>query len=316
MSGAALRALVLTGVFLAACAAPAQVAPSASVSSAAAAAPPDLVVGRVARGTRVIWLTERPHLVVIEPFTGVTSVVPVTGLLPGERPWGLAVLDGDESYWTLLSPRTLGRIGADGRVLTRLATGTPRLAVYGWRHQLLLMDPHAPPGEPVLVRVSPLAPNRSPAPFGSLLARHFARPRADVWLFNYPDCGVGWGDEIPCWFRDLAAVDLTGTDGVGRRVALEGLQDLPRDVLDGPMDTMPRVIRDAHAAADGHLWVLSYAGGEDPADGGAQRLTRHAADGALMASTRLEAPARMLLALRDAEAWLLVGSSIRTVTLR
>jgi hypothetical protein len=315
MPGAGRPCLLLACLALAGCAEPSPSRVSQPASEMSVGLDLDRLVGRIVRDAKVVWLTERSQLVTVEPFTGATTVVAIDGLLPGEHPWGLAALDGGEDYFTLLSPRILGRVGFDGRVAARLPLRTPRLVVYGWRRDLLLMDPHAPPGEPVLVRVSPLAPDDAPVPFGSLLAREFARPRADVWLLNYPICGVGRGDHLPCWFRDEAVLGLAGVDGPGHRVELQGLRSLPAAVLDGPMEAMPRVIRDVHAATDGSLWVLSDDVDATSDDPGATRLTRHARDGALMASTSLERAARMLLAVRGEQVWLLVGSGIETMTL-
>lgn len=193
-------------------------------------------MGRAARAASrsVVLLTEAGQLVDINPRLYEVTVHEVQGLSPLDRLWGLACLQ-DRWLWTTVSPRTLLRLDALGRILERVASDIPVVALFGAPSGgLLVQQMPVPVGQPALSLTIPGRPGRTPWP--GLHARPGRSPREQI-ARNLVSCGIGTiasargsaseGERdgsgggaprpvvkprrgfLPCWFADADRVVLS-----------------------------------------------------------------------------------------------------------
>ena len=206
-----------------------------------------LIVGR-AVCQNVVWLlNEHLDLTQIAPPTLAVTTRAVGGFRRDERPWGLACL-ADGTIWTLSAPRAIARITAAGQVVDRRPLQAPGTALFATTDRLLLQS--APPtiGAALLGSSTPARPDDR-RPWAGLLGRQ-ASSRVDLLAHNLVNCGIGLGQELPCWLADEAQVVVS--DGVhSRRLMVPFVQAVDID-HEAP-------IRDAALVERDRVWILGTA---------------------------------------------------------
>jgi hypothetical protein len=272
---------------------------AASGSDATAAV--QVIVGRAASGSDVLLLTEEPALLVVTPSNGAIRRTPVTGVRG--KVWGLAGRS-DGSLWTLVDDRRLVRL-AEGRAAEEIALSQPHLGLFGWGDTLIYQVHTRDAGAPVL-RHGP-AGNQNRRPFGSLTVRAPAdKNLPGAWLANLARCGMGGGDQLPCWSVGENFIDRVSRAGLGSPVTLGNLQ--PTAVITPAGTNANRPIVDAYLGASGELWVLSTAGGPPAPPNTPQHawsLFHYARDGSLLSEAKLDAPARLILDVQGRDCYVL-----------
>lgn len=264
-----------------------RIAPAPRIGSA-------LIVGRAACGHDIWLLNETPELIKVSLSPPHVTAVRLHRLELEDEPWGLACLT-DGTLWTLVSPRTLGRVQPDGTIVERVRFRLPRIALFGWGERILFEQMPTVAGAPILVSGVPRAPLEA-KPWPGLKGR--ADPKPEVRLTrNLLACGLGLGASLPCWFPDES--EITVSDGASvRRIPIPSAR---------ARDTDPRTpIWDVALVPPAGLWALTTVRGTKPATGA--RLVR--ADWRGVESRRVEGgwTARLILAASPRACWLLTGT--------
>jgi hypothetical protein len=184
--------------------------------------PDALIVGRaICAGTS--WLlTETPALVEVSPASRTVVVHPVRGLEASDNVWGLACL-GDNSLWTLASPRALVRLDRWGTVQERAAVDLPSIGLFGAGDRLLVQQLPIAPGAPLLLSTLPHRP-RTIRTWPGLVARTGSSRERQI-ARNLVNCGVGIGQIVPCWLVEEASVSVS--DGTTVRLLRPPLLKVP-----------------------------------------------------------------------------------------
>ena len=258
-------------------------------------APSRLIVGRAAcSGGGGTWLlTEQPALVEISLANRTAMARTVRGLKPDDRPLGLACL-ADGTLWTLASPRTVARLGQDGRVLERVDFTWPRVSLFAIGDRLLFQQLPTVVAAPILAATPPRRPLDVQS-WPGLLGRATASP-TDQLSQNLVNCGIGTATSLPCWFANDAGI--TVSDGkTARRQTFPALQSSTVD------RTLP--IRDVAITANGRIWVLATAPESVTARRAGGRLIQTDREGSRLGEIDLDPPARVLLSATDARCVLL-----------
>ena len=176
--------------------------------------PNGVIVGRAVcsrdeppESVRTVWLLNEAHeLIEISPAARTVTVHAVRGLRSDDAPWGLACLT-DRTLWTLVTPRTLGRIAHDGVVAERVSLQVPSIALFGAGTRLLLETLPLAAASAVFTARSPHRPSEG-RPWPGLMVRSAPQP-ADVLKRNIVNCGLAEGSVIPCWFPGEARVSVS-----------------------------------------------------------------------------------------------------------
>jgi hypothetical protein len=164
-----------------------------------------LIVGRAHCAGTTWLLTESLELTRVSHDSHIAFTSPLRGLRQGEKPWGLACLSNGE-LWTLAAPHALARLTANGHVIERIRLDRPRLGIYGAGERLLLQDPPAAVGTPLLavgVPRSGSAFTRWPAP----VSRH-ALSAEEQLRANFVSCGISVSGYVPCWLINEARLAI------------------------------------------------------------------------------------------------------------
>jgi len=164
-----------------------------------------LIVGRAHCAGTTWLLTDSLELTRVFGDSRIAYTSPLRGLRQGEKPWGLACLANGE-LWTLATPHALARLTADGHVLERVRLERPQLGIYSAGERLLLQDPPAAVGTPLLavgVPRSGSAFTRWPAP----VSRH-ALSAEEQLRANFVSCGIGVSGYVPCWLVNDARLAI------------------------------------------------------------------------------------------------------------
>ena len=215
-----------------------RIAPAASVSAA-------LIVGRAACADRTWLLTEGNRLIEIDGANASVGTREIGGLGRGDRVWGLACLS-DGGLWTMASPRSVARIDRTGRVQERVPVQLPRIELFAAGDRLLFQQLPTAPGVEVLA-TSPPRQSSTIRPWPGLIGRR-ATTREDQLTRNLVKCGLGLGDEVPCWFANEAAISVSSGRSA-RTIAVGWLRA-------GAIDRQTP-IWDAALVPSGGFWVLA-----------------------------------------------------------
>ena len=222
--------------------------------------------------------------------------------------WGLARLR-DGTLWTLKGRSTVIGIADSGEVVKEIPLGAPHFGVFASDDRLIVQPADFQPPAPLLFAARVDDARR--VAWGDLRSRSFPLARASVAALNMLTCGVGRHGEHPCWFPDEAAVSLMNSDGRVRKVALEGLEVVPPEVL-LTADNPARPVRDAYVDDTGTIWVLSSGrpstGAEDQPGGWI--LARYSDGGVRLGVQRLKESARLILRAGSGRAVLLTGGGM------
>ena len=265
----------------------------------------DIIVGRTVSDDHVFVLTDMQLLVKIDPFRQTAEQVQLGGVRIEENIWGLARLESGV-MWTLIGTRILGEISSEGEVVQRIPLGEPQVGLFGWNNRLLYQAFDAPAGTPALAFGLPDTEHREP--FGSLRLRHFDTARVESLALNLVLCGVGRGDELPCWFRNEATIDRVRLGKPSRPLRLDSLVTSEPTWDATPAEQRPRPIWDAYITETNDVWVLSTivaAVPPEPNAREARRLLRYSPEGKLIGQVRLARPARMIMLVRGDTCYLL-----------
>jgi hypothetical protein len=197
-----------------------------------------LIVGRAHCAGTTWLLTESLELTRVSHDSHIASTSPLRGLRQGEKPWGLACLSNGE-LWTLATPHALARLTADGHLIERIHLERPRLGIYSAGERLLVQDPPAAVGTPLLAVGLPRSGSafaRWPAP----VSRH-ALSAEEQLRANFVSCGIGAAGYVPCWLVNETRLAIG--DGT-------------------PAHTTVRELRLSRASAgdDGAIWDVALAG--------------------------------------------------------
>ena len=184
--------------------------------------PDGVIVGRAvcggaggleSRGSAVWLLNDTHQLIEVALATRTVAVHPIRGLRADDAPWGLACLT-DQTLWTLVTPRTVGRIAHDGLIAERLSLQAPSIALFGVGTRLLFESLPLAAASAVFTARSPRRPSEG-RPWPGMMVRS-APQRADLLKHNIVNCGLADRSAIPCWFLGDLRVSLsdgTHTDG-------------------------------------------------------------------------------------------------------
>lgn len=255
-------------------------------------APEAIIVGRTVCGGITWLLNQKKQLVAIGIEQRRISVQAIAGFRSEEDPWGLACLS-DGSLWTLASARTLAGIRSHA-VTDRTSLPLPRFALFATGDHLLYAEMPVVVGKPVLAtgRASPPFAQR---PWVGLLGRT-APSSVGQLTKNLIGCGIGVGEQIPCWFADENLISIG--DGTAQTVRRAPISNSP-----GVDPTLP--IRDVALAGPDRVWVLARAArgiaGTQP--GG--RLIATDRLGTASQGVDLRPAARLILAATETTCWLL-----------
>jgi hypothetical protein len=179
--------------------------------------PESVIVGRAVcnrdgatTSQAAVWLLNDAHqLVEVSPAARTVTVHAVRGLRSDDAPWGLACLS-DQTLWTLVTPRTLGRIANDGVVVERVSLQAPSIALFGAGGRLLLEGLPLAAASSVFTARAPHRPSEG-RPWPGLMVRSATQP-ADVLKRNIVNCGLADDSAIPCWFLGEARAALASGD--------------------------------------------------------------------------------------------------------
>ena len=260
----------------------------------------ELIVGRTALG-RQIWIaTDSNALIHVEIDSRQFTRSTVTGLLPGERIWGLAQAAG--SLWTLAGRHTLARVDQGGAVLERRELSAPHMGLYSNGRQLIYQVANVQPPADAFMAGPPGDSGRTV--WGNITTRAMPLVRGAVAALNLVSCGPPGGLEVPCWFPDSSSVALTDRSGRSVQLAIENVPAVAPEVLLASQNPQ-RPIRDAVVTTRGGLWVLASA--EGPADErpGGRQLIQFDSERRETGRLALPEPARLILRAADRSAVLL-----------
>jgi hypothetical protein len=222
--------------------------------------------------------------------------------------WGLARLH-DGTLWTIKGRDKLLQVTADGRVTSERQLDGVHMGLFGSGDRLLYEPANFTPPGPVLFAGGPA--DRAPSPWSGLTTRMFALARASAAALNLVSCGIGEGNERPCWFPDEAALSMIDASGRTRRVALSGLAVVAPEVL-LTADNPARPVRDAYVDRSGVIWILSSGvapnGREDQPGGWI--LARYTGAGEPLGVDRLAESVRMILRAGNGRALVVTGSGM------
>ena len=265
----------------------------------------DIIVGRTVADEHVFILTDMKLLVKIDPFSQTAERVQLSGVTIEENIWGLARL-ASGAMWTLIGTRALGEISPEGDVVRRIPLIEPQVGLFGWNNRLVYQAFDAGAGTPALTYGPPGAKSREP--FGSLRLRHFAAARVESVARNLVLCGVGRGNELPCWFRNEATIDRIRLDQPSSSLQLDTLIVSEPTPAATPAEERPRLIWDAYTTETNDLWILSTivtALEPDLNAREARQLLHYSPEGDLIGEVLLPRPARAILAIREDTSYLL-----------
>jgi hypothetical protein len=208
-----------------------------------------VVVGRAHCAGTTWLLTDGAELTRVKVDAGAVSSAPLRGLRNGEKPWGLACLPNGE-LWTLVTHDALARLTADGQVVERIRLDRPRLGIYSAGERILLQQPPAGAGTPLLAAGLPrtlLGVVQWPAPVSQQ-----TQSRDEQWRANLVSCGIGVSGDVPCWLANQSRLAIS--DGTPAHTTVQEL----RFVREGTVDeTAP--IWDVALAGSSRVWVLASA---------------------------------------------------------
>jgi hypothetical protein len=244
-----------------------------------------VIVGRAHCAGSTWLLTDGPDLTRVSVDAPTVSSSPLRGLRNGEKPWGLACLPNSE-LWTLVTYDVLARLTADAQVVERVRLDRPRVGIYTAGERLLLQQPPAGAGKPLLAAGLPRKlPGfvQWPAPVSQP-----TRSRDDQWQANMVNCGIGVSSHVPCWLVNQSRLAIG--DGTPSHTTVQEL----RFVRNGNSDeTAP--IWDVALAGSSRVWVLASArtGSDGRRVGG--RLTKSSRQGSDEGFVDLSPSARLIL---------------------
>ncbi len=204
--------------------------------------PAALIVGRARCGDRTWLLLESRQLVSIGGRDDVT-VQPLAGTQPSDRPWGLACASG--ALWTLITPKTLARLGPGGAIDRRVELPLPRVALFGFADKLLFQSMPVTVGAPALA-FHPIDRPFDLRPWPGFSARS-AATREDELSRNLVNCGLAGRVALPCWF--VSDLRIIASDGTNQR-AIDVLALAPPDA------DRAAPIWDADVADPARVWLL------------------------------------------------------------
>ena len=164
----------------------------------------DVIVGRTVSDEHVFVLTDMQRLITIDPFRQTAERRQLSGVAIEDTVWGLARLDSG-TMWTLIGTGALGEISPEGRIVQQIPLREPQIGLFGWKNRLIYQAFESVADTPVLMQGPPGSDTLEP--FGSLHVRHFDTTRVEMVALNFVVCGVGRGDELPCWFWSEATID-------------------------------------------------------------------------------------------------------------
>jgi len=248
-----------------------------------------VIVGR-AHCVGATWLlTERLELTRVSADSHATSTSLLRGLREGEKPWGLACLSRSQ-LWTLVTHDALAQITADGQIIGRVRLDRPRLGIYSAGERLLLQQPPAGIGGPLLsagLPASVRAFTEWPAPISQ-----YARSPDEQLRANLVSCGIGVSGYVPCWLTNQTRLVIG--DGTHAHTTERELRFLRAAGFD---EAAP--IWDVALAGASRVWVLASArpGPEGRRVGG--RLTRSNRRAEDEGNIDLNPPARLILWATD-----------------
>jgi hypothetical protein len=174
----------------------------------------------------------------------------------------------------------------DGRVVERVRLDRPRFGIYGAGERILLQQPPAGVGKPLLAAGLPRKPPgfiQWPAPVSQQ-----ARSRDEQLWANLVSCGIGVSGDVPCWLANQSRLAIS--DGTPSHTAVLELRFVRDAAID---DTAP--IWDVALAGASRVWVLASAraGPDGRRVGG--RLTKSSRRGSDEGSVDPSPPARLIL---------------------
>jgi hypothetical protein len=257
-----------------------------------------VITGRARCATSTWLLTDLPTLVEIRLAGSSVISKPVRGFRAGERPWGLACV-GAEELWTLADYRTLVRLSPSGEVVSRTRLAQPRLNVFGVANVLLVQQPPAGPGSPLLAVVRNGEVNRSD-PWPGLTTTPQSSTKVDV-PSGLVACGVPYENSLPCWIANQTRIILSD----GTRARTSAVQ--PRFVASAAVD--PSVpLWDVAASSSSTLWILTSAVSGDGTRRAGGRITRSNVHGDDLGGVELSPKARVIVSAGEKSALLLTVS--------
>jgi hypothetical protein len=218
------------------------------VLSSATVIGPQVVVGRAHCAGSTWLLTDGPELLRVSMDAAVSSAL-LRGLRNGETPWGLACLPNGE-LWTLVTHESLARLTVDGHVVERVRLDRPRLGIYGAGERILLQQPPAGVGKPLLAAGLPRKLHgfvQWPAPISQQ-----TRSSEEQWRANLVNCGIGVSGDVPCWLANQSRLAIG--DGTSSQTTVQEL----RFVREGTIDESAP-IWDVALAGSSRVWVLASA---------------------------------------------------------
>ena len=265
----------------------------------------DVIVGRTVSDEHVFVLTDMQRLITIDPFRQTAVRRQLSGVAIEDTVWGLARLDSG-TMWTLIGTGALGEISPEGRIVQQIPFREPQIGLFEWKNRLIYQAFESVADTPVLMRGPPGSDMLEP--FGSLRVRHFDTTRVEMVALNFVVCGVGRGDELPCWFRSEATIDRVRVGETSRPLRFETLSISEPTVGPTTAAARPRPIWDAYITESDDVWLLSTTGPflePDPNVHEGKYLFRYSSHGAMVGQARLAQPARLILTIRDNAAYLL-----------
>jgi hypothetical protein len=220
-----------------------------NVLSAARAVGDGVIIGRARCGAATWLLTDLPTLIEIRVPDRSISSRTVRGLVGDERPWGLACV-GTGELWTLIDYRTLAKLSVSGEVMSRTKLRQPRLNVFGVNNVLLLQQPPAAAGSPLLAAVRTIDVNRS-NPWPGPTATTESKTKIDV-SSGLVACGVPFEAWLPCWIASQK--EIVVSDGTPAHTSSVQPQFVASLAVD------PHVpLWDVAVAPSSTLWILTAA---------------------------------------------------------
>ena len=217
--------------------------------SSAAVVGRQVVVGRAHCAGTTWLLTDGPELTRVSVDVAAVSSSPLRGLRSGEKPWGLACLPNSE-LWTLVTHEALARLTTDGHVVERVLLDRPRLGIYSAGERILLQDPPAGVGKPLIAAGLPRTLQgfvHWPAPVSQQ-----TRSRDEQLWANLVSCGIGVSGDVPCWLANQSRLAIG--DGTPSHTSVQELRFVRKATID---ETAP--IWDVALAGSSRVWVLASA---------------------------------------------------------
>jgi hypothetical protein len=251
----------------------------------------ELIVGRIAEKDDVWFATSLDTIVHVDLGRAAYERIPVRGREPGEHLWGLARYDGRS--WSLLGRHQLVEIAPDGQVAQRIPLASAHVGVFSGGSGLLYQVMDFKPPADALTMGPPGETNRRP--WGNIKTRSMPLERGAVAALNLLSCGSS--SDVPCWFPDEAALTVLDEHGGSRRLELEGLPTVDREVLLAS-EAPRKPIRDAFVAPGGEIWVIgsgSLKSKQDPNRPGGWLLATYSARGEITRRLELPEPVRLIL---------------------